>query len=103
MNDIEVKVTQTAGVIESNFEEIKEALGLQMTAYLELEVTEDNINERKADLATLRKICKAVDERKKEVKKGFMKPYEDFEKEVKDVLAVINEPINMIDTELKGF
>ena len=79
MNDIEVKVTQTAGVIESNFEEIKEALGLQMTAYLELEVTKDNINERKADLATLRKIYKAVDERKKEVKKGFMKPYEDFE------------------------
>lgn len=103
MNDIEVKVTQTAGVIESNFEEIKEALGLQMTAYLELEVTEDNIDERKKDLATLRKIYKAVDERKKEVKKGFMKPYEDFEKQVKDVLAVINEPINMIDTELKGF
>lgn len=103
MNDIEVKVTQTAGVIESNFEEIKEALGLQMTAYLELEVTEDNIDERKKDLATLRKIHKAVDERKKDVKKSFMKPYEDFEKQVKDVLAVINEPINMIDTELKGF
>ena len=47
MNEIEVKVSQTAGVIESNFEEIKEALGLQMTAYLELEVTENNIKERK--------------------------------------------------------
>lgn len=103
MNEIEVKVTQTAGVIESNFEEIKEALRLQMTAYLELEVTEDNINERKADLATLRKIHEAVDKRKKEVKKSFMKPYEDFEKQVKDVLAVIDEPINMIDAELKGF
>ena len=103
MNEIEVKVTQTAGVIESNFEEIKEALGLQMTAYLELELNEGNIKERKADLATLRKIRKAVDDRRKEVKKTFNKPYEEFESKVKEVLAVIDEPINMIDTELKGF
>ena len=75
MNEIEVKVTQTAGVIESNFEEIKEALGLQMTAYLELELNEENIKERKADLATLRKIRKAVDDRRKDVKKTFNKPY----------------------------
>lgn len=103
MNDIEVKVTQTAGVIESNFEEIKETLGLQMTAYLELELNEGNIKERKADLATLRKIRKAVDDRRKEVKKTFNKPYEEFESKVKEVLAVIDEPINMIDTGLKGF
>lgn len=103
MNDIEVKVTQTAGVIESNFEEIKEALGFQMTAYLELELNEGNIKERKADLATLRKIRKAVDDRRKEVKKTFNKPYEEFESKVKEVLAVIDEPINMIDTGLKGF
>lgn len=103
MNEIEVKVTQTAGVIESNFEEIKEALGLQMTAYLELELNEGNIKERKADLATLRKIRKAVDDRRKEVKKTFNKPYEEFESKVKEVLAVIDEPINMIDTGLKGF
>ena len=103
MNDIEVKVTQTAGVIESNFEEIKEALGLQMTAYLELELNEGNIKERKADLATLRKIRKAVDDRRKEVKKTFNKPYEEFESKVKEVLAVIDEPINMIDAGLKGF
>jgi hypothetical protein len=103
MNEIEVKVTQTAGVIESNFEEIKEALGLQMTAYLDLELNEGNIKERKADLATLRKIRKAVDDRRKEVKKTFNKPYEEFESKVKEVLAVIDEPINMIDTGLKGF
>lgn len=103
MNKIEVKVTQTAGVIESNFEEIKEALGLQMTAYLELELNVGNIKERKADLATLRKIRKAVDDRRKEVKKTFNKPYEEFESKVKEVLAVIDEPINMIDAGLKGF
>lgn len=103
MNDIEVKVTQQAGVIDCNIEEIKEALERQMTAYMELEITEDNIKESKADLATLRKIKKAVDDRRKEVKRTFNKPYEEFETKVKDVLSVIDKPIDMIDAKLKGF
>lgn len=103
MNELEVKVSQQLGVIDCNLEEIKEALRLQMTAYTELEVTEDNIGESKSDLATLRKIKKAVDDRRKEVKKSFMKPYEDFEADVKSVLSIIDEPINMIDGKLKGF
>lgn len=103
MNDIEVKVTQQAGVIDCNIEEIKEALERQMTAYMELEITEGNIKESKADLATLRKIKKAVDDRRKEVKRTFNKPYEEFEAKVKDVLSVIDKPIDMIDAKLKGF
>lgn len=103
MNDIEVKVSQQAGVINCNLEEIKEALRLQMTAYTELEVTEGNIKESKGDLATLRKIKKAVDDRRKEVKKSFMKPYEEFEADVKSVLSIIDEPIGMIDGKLKEF
>lgn len=103
MNEIEVKVTQQAGVIDCNIEEIKTALERQMSAYMELEITEGNIKESKADLATLRKIKKAVDDRRKEVKRTFNKPYEEFEAKVKDVLAVIDKPIEMIDTKLKGF
>ena len=103
MNDLEVKVSQQPGIINCNLEEIKEALKVQMTAYMDLEVTEGNIKESKSDLATLRKIKKAVDDRRKEVKKTFMKPYEDFETEVKSVLSIIDEPIGMIDGKLKSF
>lgn len=103
MNELEVKVSQQLGVIDCNLEEIKEALRLQMTAYTELEVTEGNIKESKGDLATLRKIKKAVDDRRKEVKKSFMKPYEEFEADVKSVLSIIDEPIGMIDGKLKEF
>ena len=69
MNDLEVKVSQQPGIINCNLEEIKEALKVQMTAYMDLEVTEGNIKESKSDLATLRKIKKAVDDRRKEVKR----------------------------------
>ena len=103
MNDLEVKVKQNPGSIECNFQELKEALAVQMTAYTSLEITEDGQKEAKSDLATLRKIRKAVDDKRKDVKKGFMQPYTDFENEVKDLLSVIDEPINMIDGKLKEF
>lgn len=101
MNEFEVK--QTNGSIACNFKEMKEELSTMMTAYTSLEITEDKIPETKKDLATLRKIRKAVDDKKKDVKKSFMQPYEDFEKGVKELLAVIDEPIGMIDGKLKEF
>lgn len=103
MDELKVLVEQKPGVIKSNFNEIKDALKVQMTAYTSLEITEDNTKERKADLATLRKIRKAVDDERKRIKKEFSNPYEEFEKEVKDVLAVIDEPIDLIDSKLKEF
>lgn len=103
MEEIQVKVEQSPGIIKCNFEEIKEALKVQMTAYTSLEITEADIKERKADLATLRKIRTAVDDERKKVKKEFSKPYDEFEAEVKEVLAVIDEPIDMINGKLKEF
>ena len=101
MNEFEVK--QTEGSIVCNFKEMKEELSTMMTAYTSLEITEDKIPETKKDLATLRKIRKAVDDKKKDVKKSFMQPYTDFENNVKELLAVIDEPITMIDGKLKEF
>jgi hypothetical protein len=103
MDELKVLVEQQPGIIKSNFDEIKEALKVQMTAYTSLEITEENTKERKADLATLRKIRKAVDDERKKIKQEFSAPYIAFEKEVKEVLAVIDEPINMIDGKLKEF
>ena len=103
MQELEVVAKQTAGKIDCNLDEIKDAVALQMTAYKELEVTESNIAERKSDLATLRKIYKAVDDKRKSIKKEFLQPYEEFEAQVKDVLSVINEPIGLIDGKLKEF
>ena len=103
MEDLQVKVEQSPGIIKCNFKEIKEALQLQMTAYTSLEITEDGIKDAKADLATLRKIRKAVDDKRKAVKNEFTAPLTEFENNVKDLLSVIDEPIGMIDGKLKEF
>lgn len=103
MEELQVKVEQQPGIIKYDFKEIKEALQVQMTAYTSLEITEDGIKEAKADLATLRKIRKAVDDQRKAVKNEFIAPLNEFEDSVKDLLSVIDEPIGIIDGKLKEF
>ncbi len=103
MNELQILVKQQPGVISTNFEEIKAELSAQMEIYKELEVTEDNKPERKKDIATLRKIAKAVNDKKVEVKNEFMKPYTAFEENVKQLIEIINEPIVVLDNQVKEF
>lgn len=103
MNDLQVQTKITPAKITSNFDEIRAGLEVQMEAYKTLEVTEDNIAERKADVATLRKIRAAIDDKRKSVKTEYNKPLSEFEAEVKSVEGIIDEAINHITTGLNEF
>lgn len=103
MNDLQVQAKITPAKITSNFDEIRAGLEVQMEAYKTLEVTEDNITERKADVATLRKIRAAIDDKRKSVKTEYNKPLSEFEAEVKSVEGIIDEAINHITTGLNEF
>jgi hypothetical protein len=102
VNDLRVEV-KSPSVIESNFEEMEQALSEQMQLYKDLEITENKNAEAKKDLATLRKIRKAIDDKRKEVKKEFMKPFDDFEAKVKNLIDLVDEPISLIDTKVQKF
>jgi len=103
MEELRIVVNQELGTISTNFEEVKTEFTNQMQVYKELEVTEENKTERKKDIATLRKISKAVDDKRKEVKVECMKPYEVFETKAKELIAIIEEPIKLIDFQVKEF
>lgn len=101
MEELNVVVQQTPGVITTNFEELKAALKEQMQIYKELTVTEENKAERKKDIATLRKIQKAIDDERKKVEKKYAEALDGFKTDVKDMVALINEPILLIDYQVK--
>jgi hypothetical protein len=103
MNDLKIIVNQQAGIITTNFEDVKNALTSQMEIYKNLAVTEDNKPERKKDIATLRKMKDAVKDKRIEIKKEFLKPYDTFEKQVNELIEIINEPVMMIDSKVKEF
>lgn len=89
--------------IEWNFEEIKTQVKEQLEKYRGLVYTEEQVKDAEKDKATLNKFIKAIEDKRKEVKKECMKPYEIFEKEVKEVVALVNEPLNLIDAQIKEF
>lgn len=103
MQEINVLVDQKNGVIGFNFEEIKEVLKNGLEEYKNMEFTEDSKKEAKDTVASLRKLKKSVNDKRLEVKKSFMIPYNTFESQVKELDALIDEPINLINNQIEEF
>ena len=89
--------------ISLNYEELKHELAAKVEPYKGLIVTEDAIPTAKADLANIRRLMKALDDRRKEVKKEYEAPLKDFEAQIKDIISVANEAADNIDGQIKAF
>jgi hypothetical protein len=89
-------------VIETNSEELKAWLTEKVKSYNALVVTPETIKAAKDDKAKLTKLRTALEDRRKEVKRQCMAPYEDFERKYKELLALIDAPIASIDTQIKA-
>ena len=70
-------------VIETNGEELKAWLTEKVQSYKSIVVTPETIKAAKDDKAKLTKLRTALEERRKEVKRQCMAPYEDFERKYK--------------------
>lgn len=86
-----------------NFEELKTELAERLDHYNNLVVTEDGIKDAKADRAKLNKLRTAIDSRRKDIKKEYLKPYNEFEGRIKELTLLIDEPIKAIDTQLENY
>lgn len=89
--------------IEWNYDELKAELSQKLEQYKGLVYTEDQIKEAKADRAKLNALATAIDDKRKQIKKQCLQPYEQFEAQIKDLLAVIKEPVALIDAQIKGY
>lgn len=89
--------------IEFNFDDQKAWLEERLAHYKGLVVTEDTIKEGKDDRAKLNKLKTAIDTRRKEIKKEWNAPLAVFESQVKELIALIDQPINAIDAQLMEY
>ena len=86
MDEMIIITRQSPGFASfENFEEIKSYLAEQLASYRNLVYTEDNLKLAKADKAKLNKLKKALDERRKEIKKIYMEPYLILEGQIKEL------------------
>lgn len=89
--------------IEFNYEELKQELTANLGHYESMIYSEDNIKSAKEDRANLNKLSKALDERRKEIKKDFMKPYTEFEEKIKDLITLVDKTSKKVDSQVKFY
>ena len=99
LKSIELSIPQAI----ENLEQLKAEIAPKMEEYRSLIVTEDGIKAAKADKAKLNKFKKVIDDQRIAVKKQCLMPYESFEKECRELEALIIAPIAAIDAQIKAF
>ena len=102
MNEIvNVKVHYSLGEIQQNLKEVADSVRKYCDDFKGVVVTEDTVADGKQMLANIRKEKKYLDDQRKEIKKAWNAPYLEFEKQVKEVTALYDEPINMINGQIQ--
>ena len=100
MEGLQLLSRQEPGEITiDNFQELREALSSVLNRYEHLVYTDDMLADAKADKKELTRLRRELDDRRKEVKRAYLAPYNAFEGQVKELLAMIDAPLE----EIKGF
>lgn len=89
--------------IDFNHKEIKQDLALKLEKYKGLVYSDEEIKLAKADRATLNKFKEAIETKRKEIKGQCLRPYDEFEVKIKEILALVDKPILEIDSQVKSF
>lgn len=103
MGELQIIVNQEVGKIDCNFQEVKTMLAKEMSFRKSEVFTEDSKTFAKSEVATLRKLKKAIDDKRKEVKTQCLLPYVEFEAKAIELMELIDEPIILINKQVEEF
>lgn len=89
--------------VQWNFDQLKAELSESLERYRGRVYTADTIQEAKKDRANLNRLAKAINDKKIEMKRQYLQPYEAFETQIKELLAMVDEHNSSIDAQIKDF
>lgn len=91
-------------VIQFNYEKLKAEITSKVEMYKNLVYTgSDQIKDAKADRAALNKLIKAMSDERIRIKKVCLKPYDEFERKIRELTDIVNEPVQLIDKQIKEY
>lgn len=99
MDNNSIIIVEQLPVITERLKTISDEIDVKINAALALECTEETVKEIKKLRAELNNDFKNIEERRKEVKKAVLSPYEQFEEIYKEY---ITNKYNKADSELKA-
>lgn len=86
-----------------NADEIAEYVAGRVGYYKNLVYTDDQIVEAKKDRAELNKFVSALKAKDRDIKKLCLQPYEEFHQKMQMIIAQVEEPVNLIDKQVKDY
>ena len=98
--EIEIKEYKLPAEIKFNFEELKQEVVAKCNLYESMVYTEDQIKDAKADKASLNKLKKALNDERLRLEREYMKPFESFKAQVKELCTLIDKPVALIDKQI---
>lgn len=101
--ELRINTWKSPEVIDFNFEELKEEITNKSALYKNMVYTDETIKDAKSDRALLNKFKTALEDKRKEVKKQYLEPYNQFEKQIKELVAIIDEPVKLIGEQITEF
>lgn len=103
MTEVRAVITQQEGTVSCNFEEVKGYIRERLKEYDGAVFTEESKGYAKKELAKLRAEKKELNDNLREAKKKYMAPWDAFEPKAKDLINLFDEPITLIDGQVKAF
>lgn len=89
--------------IKFNFAELKKELTKSLEKYQGLVVTEKNLNDSTKTRAELNKLKTTIEDERKRIKKEWNAPYVEFETQIKELVGLVEQPIQCLDTQISAF
>ena len=107
MSEIQFEVTTDLATvantqIETNFEAVRDWLTEELAPYATMVVSQDAIADAKKTRANLNKVATGIDSQRKAIKKIWMKPYEEYEAQVKELTGIVTKAVGNIDGQIKA-
>lgn len=89
--------------VEWNYEAVKQWVSDGLAAYQGRVYTEDTLAEAKRDRANLNKLAKAIQDKRREIKKLYLAPYLSFEEQALELVSLVEAQSREIDAQIKTY
>lgn len=103
MNNIQAVITQESAKVSCNFEQVKIAIESKLSQYDGIVFTEESKASAKKEVAGLRAEKKTFQDNLRTEKKKYMEPWERFEMQAKELIAMYDKPITVINDQIQAF
>lgn len=88
---------------EFNYEELKAQIAERAELYKTIVYTDDDIKLAKEDRSDLNRLKKALNDRRIQIEKEYMKPFGEFKAKINEIIKMLDEPAQLIDARIKEY